>query len=129
MSKTNKQLREEFRDKVLVHGSNSFISEIQDNPELIMEIFNQVLKQQREEIICSAIKTSGNVVIRGHRHSDCIRTLEKMKNSDYKKIDMQGFITSKNRFVGRKEAMGIQIEAGKMPKDNRGIDLFSEDVY
>jgi len=81
-----------------------------------------------EIIICAAIKDDYNRVVRGHRHHDCTRTLRDMPNGEERTFK-QGFITSTNRFVERKEAMQIQIKAGLMSKDNEGIDLYSEDLY
>lgn len=43
---------------------------------------------------------------------------------------VQGFITNKGRFVNRKEAFQIALEAGQIDESN-GVDreLFSEDLY
>lgn len=44
----------------------------------------------------------------------------------------QGFVTSRNRYVDRKEAMRIQKEAGVEsldPGGYRGDELYSEDLY
>ena len=43
---------------------------------------------------------------------------------------IQGFITNKGRFVNRKEAFKIALEAGQIDESN-GVDgeLFSEDLY
>lgn len=67
--------------------------------------------------------TPRNVIIRGHRHNDCIRTARSKPyiTDDDVKNSTQGFITSKNRFVDRKEAHLIHC----------GVEgtLFSEDIY
>jgi hypothetical protein len=45
---------------------------------------------------------------------------------------VQGFLTSKNRFVNRKEALEIAIAAGQVNENELGnslIGLFSEDLY
>ena len=49
MSNKHTDGEREFRDKVLVHGSNAFLSEYLDNPELIMDTFDQVVSQIRNE--------------------------------------------------------------------------------
>ena len=46
--------------------------------------------------------------------------------------EIQGFLTSENRFVDRKEAMTIQKAAGKLNTKGQPLDgqiLFSEDLY
>ena len=83
---------------------------------------------QPEVCICAAIKLADERVIRGHRHDDCIQTAIKWK-AEYKDSE-QGFVTSRNRFVGRKEAMELQKAAGIASRDGyRGNILFSEDLY
>lgn len=59
-----------------------------------------------EKILCSAILYN-DIVISGRRHSDCYKTLTSLlpnlKDSELPDRDKQGFLTSKNRFVDRKE--------------------------
>lgn len=89
-----------------------------------------------EIIICSAVQYHDGTVIRGHRHNDALKTLFSIPriNKDFEDkkamIIKQGFITSKNRFVERKEALQIQLKAGI--KSHRGKyqnQLYSEDLY
>ena len=90
---------------------------------------------KNEICICSAIKTTTGFIIRGQRHSDCFRTATGIKALTLFEIDKaeQGFITSKNRFVDRKEGLKLQRQAGIEPFDNNGSyrsdELFSEDLY
>lgn len=84
-----------------------------------------------EIVICAAVRM-GNFTIRGHRHPDCIRNLVERK-LDPQPIE-QGFITSRNRYVGREEAMQIQRAAGAKSAyssdgELHGTILFSEDLY
>lgn len=79
------------------------------------------------------------VVVCGHRHGDCISTLKTISGlrsvqngpdsvGDY----IQGFMTSKNRFVDRITAMQIAINCGQVDRrnlHNKMIGLFSEDIY
>ena len=86
---------------------------------------------QAEICICAAIKM-GALIIRGHRHDDCLRNI-KARRLDAEPIE-QGFITSCNRFVSREEAMQIQRAAGAKSAyssggELRGPLLFSEDLY
>lgn len=96
-----------------------------------------------EIVICSAICLPDGRIFRGHRHADCIRTaFESVKwnggvdpGEHHWRADMsgdQGFITSRNRYVDRKEGMRLQLAAGiesVAPGGYRGKTLFSEDLY
>jgi len=95
------------------------------------------------------------IVICGWRHGNCImvtKALTGYRTVTYAKDAAgdheQGFLTSKNRFVDRQEAMKIAFECGQVPEDIvyykhaepfcRGLELevkptynplFSEDLY
>lgn len=93
-------------------------------------------------IICSAIwfcdgkiydhqpfNIKSGFVIAGHRHHNCFMTAY-ILNKDEKiqgTKDVQGFITSDNRFVDRKEGGQIAFDA-KQTKELKTM-LFSEDLY
>ena len=82
----------------------------------------------REVVICSAVVADDGMIYRGHRHNNCINLIREVG----KKPGEQGFITSLNRFVDRKEAYKIQIEAGIESRDGYHHslgELFSEDLY
>lgn len=98
-----------------------------------------------EIVICSAIRLPNGKIFRGHRHGDCIQTASyfvdyrnKCEDPDYPEpwncsmcID-QGFITSKNRYVGREEGLQLQLKAGITSASEDGYrksQLFSEDLY
>jgi hypothetical protein len=73
-------------------------------------------------------------VVLGHRHGQCIWTifsllgLRTCTNSDDGTGEHeQGFLTSKNRFVGREEAAIIAFDAGQIDKEKKV--LYSEDLY
>jgi len=86
----------------------------------------------KEICICAAVKSKDGQIIRGHRHGDCIQTMIRMKLEPSPKAESQGFITSKNRFVGREDGRILQDKAGikSVDKDGyRGKTLFSEDLY
>lgn len=86
---------------------------------------------EREICICAAIKcVREGRVVRGHRHNHCIRTAVEMMVDPT--LAVQGFITSRNRFVDREEGLLLQVAAGIVSKDcvgYRGNVLFSEDLY
>lgn len=90
--------------------------------------------QSVETVICSAIKTVEGLIVRGHRHGDCMRTASQIPRVDDEKLNEseQGFITSRNRFVDRLEGRRLQDAAG-IPSvalgGYRGAVLFSEDLY
>ena len=63
-------------------------------------------------------------VICGLRHHNCIMNMK----PGWEKYDkVQGFLTSKDRFVDRVEAVSIALAAGQIPKSV--TRLFSEDLY
>ena len=101
----------------------------------------RINNEVKEICICSAVKATDGKYYRGHRHSDCIRTICERKIDDNGnmidlKVDKemrtnQGFITSRNRFVDRSEGYNLQIAAG-IPSargEYYGDTLFSEDLY
>lgn len=74
------------------------------------------------------------VVMTGWRHANCILNLaaltglRSVPNESGESI--QGFLTSKNRFLDRVEAMNLAIEAGQISdKESIGKQLYSEDIY
>jgi hypothetical protein len=73
------------------------------------------------------------VVFCGHRHGQCIYTKCALTGlSDAKSGDNeQGFLTSKNRFVSREEALEIALRENQVIdlSQVRGDRLFSEDLY
>jgi hypothetical protein len=104
----------------------------------------------REVVICAAIRLPDGRIFRGHRHGDCIRTARDSVNCnggvdpwregdgvgrhEYWTPDMcgdQGFITSANRYVDRKEGMRLQLAAGieSVAKGGYRGQLYSEDLY
>lgn len=97
-----------------------------------------VLCTRLEICICAAIQLPTGEIFRGHRHSDAIRTaldiplIAAAKSGNYISEAVQGFITSRNRFVTREEAVELQrvaripsADSGKLPERM----LFSEDLY
>jgi hypothetical protein len=89
----------------------------------------------KEKILCAAINFNGTIIC-GFRHSDCYQTLKDLLGEiDTNKLpdrNNQGFLTSKNKYVGREEAWIIALdnnqiiyglEASKIPLDIEGLDL------
>lgn len=77
-------------------------------------------------------------VICGRRHHNCIATFAQMFGFPYsketlnlQKSEEQGFLTSTNLFVDRKEALKIAKKAKQLVDgyEDHPIGLFSEDLY
>jgi hypothetical protein len=89
------------------------------------------LAKYKEICICAAIKYEGGIV-RGYRHGDCFNTMQ-AKGIKRTGDEIQGFITSRNRFVDRAEGRRLQAEAGIESAAEGGYEyddcLFSEDLY
>ena len=97
---------------------------------------------EKSYIICSAIYVLNDkiykaqprnikegFVITGRRHSDCYNTLICLNYDINKNFeDIQGFLTSNNRFVDRKEAYNIALECGQIEERENKL-LISEDLY
>lgn len=87
----------------------------------------------KEIVICAAVISNTGKIFRGHRHSDCIRTMREIGEEPDKWRQSQGFITSKNRYVDRKEGFNLQKLAGIASANPDGYDsskeLYSEDLY
>ena len=84
-----------------------------------------------EIVICAAVIGVDGRVIRCHRHNHGIAVLAELKVKLRPDHDAQGFITSKNRYVNRKEGLQLQLAAGIPSADigGYGKELFSEDLY
>ena len=106
-----------------------------------------MIDNNKEYIICAAIwykeqaqlpnvynpkNITTGVVLCGHRHNyiigQCIGLLGKkqFEMGEY----IQGFLTSKNRFLDREEAAKLAIECGQIKElQYSDCELFSEDIY
>ena len=105
------------------------------------------MNNKTEYIICSAIHYENGVkstvlnvesgtIICGRRHGDCYAILSGILGNidpdDLPSRDKQGFLTSHNRFVDRKEAYLIAKECGQLLHnlhDQSNPILVSEDLY
>jgi len=89
---------------------------------------------EKERIICSAIHNPEDVDIVGEpliycslRHHNILWQSEKISRNPHH----QGFLTSKGRFVNRKEGLKIALENDQIIDHSqiRGDALYSEDLY
>lgn len=89
-------------------------------------------EERREVCICAGLLLDDGRVIRGHRHDGCMQTLAGMHWTGRVTQEMQGFVTSRNRWVDRSEGARLQNAAGVVSvltgKPVR-LTLFSEDLY
>lgn len=89
------------------------------------------MKTNIEYILCATIKVEfegKSTLILGYRHNNCFE-LGKLTEIPREVISnsIQGFLTSKNKFVTRKEASLIAFEAGQITEK---IEILtSEDLY
>lgn len=96
--------------------------------------------KELEVVICAAVRAKDGFIYRGHRHAHALYRpfgLQGVPGYENERPhgDDQGFITSRNRYVSREEAMQIFKTSGavsadeeKHPVANRG-ELYSEDLY
>jgi len=91
-----------------------------------------------EIVICAAVRAKDGKIYRGHRHGHALYKpfgLQGVPGYEDERPygDDQGFITSRNRYVTRKEGYELQIAAGieSVDKNNpyAGGELYSEDLY
>jgi hypothetical protein len=92
------------------------------------------ISTEKEYILCAAI-LYGDTIISGYRHGDCYKVLNKLNVIDQPGRESQGFLTSLNRYVDRKEAWKIakenkQIKFGLEASENGEESiLISENLY
>ena len=91
---------------------------------------------KEEYILCAAIRfgdEENEFIVPHFRHHLCFELFRVFKmesgNSDIKPFPKrsQGFLTSKNRFVDRREGAEIAFRSGQIPNPKQ--ILFSEDLY
>ncbi len=112
-----------------------------------MNNWKTMIPEIEERILCAAIwykdaesvpnqpiNIDKGIVISGWRHGSIIASVKAMFNlrsvrygPDSVGETVQGFLTSKNRFLNRQEAHKLFIEQGYEPEFND--ELYSEDLY
>lgn len=104
-------------------------------PDIFYQTYTEEEKfdrQNREIVICAAVVAEDGRIFRGHRHNNCLALMAELKLHQRKDHEAQGFITSRNRYVDRKEGMKLQLAAGIKsadPAGYQGNELYSEDLY
>lgn len=79
-----------------------------------------------EVIICAAVRASDGKVVIDYRHNDAIRALQTIDGYEDEQPhgENQGFFTSTNRFVNRREAYRLHFPDRAEPDE-----LCSDDLY
>lgn len=95
--------------------------------------FIPIKKELPMEVMVRPINCDQGLVFCGHRHAQCMYTMVSITGIRSVESEVgaytQGFLTNKNRFVDRKEAMVIAKEANQVKEDTYSDRLFSEDLY
>ncbi len=129
------RLRDQVEESDVIHAmGGGFASLHVSKDETLTKL---PVSDASEFIICAAVRAKDGHIHRGHRHNDALRAMQGMPayKDERPYGDDQGFITSTGRYVNRKEAMQIQIAAGKKSQDPEhgpayhGDELYSEDLY
>lgn len=85
-----------------------------------------------EVCLCAAVRCADGSIFRGHRHGDALRAAGEAGHNVRPPSAEQGFLTSRGRFVTRREGLIVQDTAGVPSADPRGYRydmLYSEDLY
>lgn len=97
-----------------------------------MEEKGEPVSNQSEFILCAAYKID-DLIFSGYRHGDCIILGYRCGKIATKENSKAGFLTSKNRFVGRSEGFDIAKREKQiwhnMHDDIEQNILTSEDLY
>lgn len=106
-------------------------------------------KNKQERVLCAAVwypnlelkhdiihnrmpvNLSVGAVFCGYRHPHCMYMMSAVTGLRDCETggSVQGFLTSKNRFVSREEGAKIAYEAGQLVKYQEGMVMYSEDLY
>jgi hypothetical protein len=83
-----------------------------------------------ERIVAAAIKAWDGSIFTAPRHHTCLRHMAQAKVTHVNRIE--GFMTSRDRFLPRGEALGFALRIGQVKSMNKLIDkkrLTSEDLW
>ena len=78
------------------------------------------------------INVDKGIVFTGFRHLQCIKMMHYLTGKNHSNVGeyIQGFLTTKNRFVDREEAAKIALNSKQIEKLRYNkYKLFSEDLY
>ena len=78
------------------------------------------------------VNCNKGVVFCGQNHNHCMYTMIAVTGlmSDQAGESIQGFLTTKNRFVDRYDAYTVAVDAGQIKHDDKFVKkLYSEDIW
>lgn len=94
------------------------------------------IKLIQEELFGEKLSSPKELVICGHRHGDCLKTINELSPRWCHTKQIQGFINHKGEFLDRKEAFKHIQEIGQCNatqryywEDHNQDELYSEDLY
>lgn len=96
------------------------------NPPLPKQ-FSSWDEYYKTAIDCAAILAPDGLIWTGKRHGHCIKTIVQATGNRVGSDFTQGFVTMSGRFVSRKEAAELALNAGQIKE--QVSCLFSEDLY
>ena len=123
--------------------------ELWDSYTVGMTDVERAIVDGREVCLCAAIRMPDGDVVRGHRHNNCYDVVRHRMEAKYTRDGAAeereqyrlaigkavcGFLTSRGRFVDRREGMAL-MKASGLPSHHRergeyfGDELFSENLY
>lgn len=102
-----------------------------------------MMKDKIEYILCAAVhyqdgqkylhqprNIETGYVVYGRRHHNCFITKQILAGENAPHIEnVQGFITSYDRFINRKEAYQLAVDNGQIEHNGISSTLMSEDLY
>lgn len=106
----------------------AFESQSEEKPVNVEEALQGIEMSEETEVIkhAAVIAKDGRFLM-GKSHADCFHQAKNIGVETHSNANCQGFISSKGRFLDRKEAAVVAVEAGQV---RNGIEiLFSEDLW
>ena len=94
------------------------------------------IKLIQEELFGEKLSIPKELVVCGHRHGDCLKTINELSPRWCHTKQIQGFINHKGEFLDREEALIHALGCGQLSQstrwykfDNDERILYSEDLY
>ena len=118
---------EQLRERILTSNGDP----AHNVDALIAAVRAERAQGELETCICAAVRLDDGRVFYGHRHHNAMQAARKHGFQDRVTQQMQGFITTRGRFVGRIVGLALQQAAGVTSARGsyNGRALFSEDLY
>lgn len=120
---------------VLYGEANCKIKRIMEEKIICSAIWYKELELKKPEVLEPRNYRPNNcdrgIVFCGWRHPNCLYQMVAITGKRQAEVGdyESGFLTNKNRFVGRKEGAKIALETNQIEKLQYGKQLFSEDLW